>query len=305
MARAPRLVRTDRATLAAFLATVILAGLNFVAVRFSNRELPPFEGAALRFGAAAALFFAFTRVRAISLPRGRGLIGAVLFGALAFFASYALAYWGLVAAPAGLGSLSFALVPLFTSVLAVAHGLEPLRPRSLVGGAAAAIGIAIVFAEQLAATVPIAALVALLASAATAAESSVVVKYFPRSHPAATNAVAMAVGTLALVTLSLMAGEHWIIPASTTTALAYAYLVVSTIALFALALYVLGRWTVSAASFQFPLSPLVTVAVAALLAGETVSLRFLAGGALVIAGVIFAATGRLRTRAPAPSFRPA
>ena len=49
MARATGLGRADRATLAAFLGTVVLAGLNFVAVRFSNRELPPFEGAALRF----------------------------------------------------------------------------------------------------------------------------------------------------------------------------------------------------------------------------------------------------------------
>lgn len=298
-------MRTDRATLAAFLATVVLAGLNFVAVRFSNRELPPFEGAALRFAAAAAGFFVFTRVRDIALPRGRALVGAVLFGALAFFASYALAYWGLVSAPAGLGSLSFALVPLITSVLAVVHGLEPLRPRSLVGGAAAAIGLAIVFAEQLAATVPIAALIALLVSAATAAESGVVIKYFPRSHPAATNAVAMTVGTLALAALSFIAGERWIVPASGTTVAAFAYLVASTIALFALSLYVLGRWTASATSFQFPLSPLVTVLVAALLAGETVSPRFLAGGALVVAGVIFAATGRVGAPEAAPSLRPA
>ncbi|MBI2325418.1 MAG: hypothetical protein HYU87_10720, partial [Chloroflexi bacterium] len=44
---------------------------------------------------------------------------------------------------------------------------------------------------------PLAAL-ALLAGVACAAESGVVVKYFPRSHPAATNAIAMPVGALAL-----------------------------------------------------------------------------------------------------------
>jgi len=298
-------VRGDRVTLAAFLVTVVLAGLNFVGVRFSNRELPPFEGAALRFAAAAVLFFAFTRARAIPLPRRRGLVGALLFGLLAFFGSYALAYWGLVSAPAGLGSVSFALVPLITAVLAVVHGLEPLRPRSLLGGAVAAIGIAIVFSDQLSASVPVAALAALFVGAATAAEAGVVIKYFPRSHPAATNAVAMAVGAVGLTGLSLIAGERWVVPASTITIVAFCYLVVSTIGLFALGLYVLGRWTATATSFQFPLSPLVTVAAAAVLAGETVSPNFLVGGVLVLGGVIAAASGRTATRQAAPSLRPA
>lgn len=298
-------MRADRATLAAFCGALTLAGLNFVGVRFSNREIPPFEGAALRFALAALVFFAYVRLRGIALPRGRGLVGAVLFGLLAFFGAYALAYWGLVAAPAGLGSLAFALVPAITSVLAVAHGLEPLRLRGLLGGAIAAVGIAVVFSEQLAATVPLASMVALLAAAACAAESGVVVKYFPRSHPAATNAVAMSVGTVALAALSVVTRETWIVPAQPTTIVAFIYLVVSTVALFALALYVIGRWTASAFSLQFPLSPLVTVIAAALLAGEGVSAAFLLGGAIVLGGVLLAATGRAPGREALPSLRPA
>src|SRR5438105_12970169 len=96
--------RSDRLTLAAFAVVVIVAGLNFVAVRFSNRELPPFEGAALRFGAAALLFFAYTRIRHVPLPRGRSLAGAILFGLLGFSGAYAFLHWGLVSAPAGLGA---------------------------------------------------------------------------------------------------------------------------------------------------------------------------------------------------------
>jgi len=82
--------RADRATLLAFAVAVLVGGLNFVAVRFSNRELPPFEGAALRFAAASLLFLAYVRMRDIALPRGRSLIGAVLFGLLGFSGAYAL-----------------------------------------------------------------------------------------------------------------------------------------------------------------------------------------------------------------------
>ena len=75
--------RSDRGTLAAFAVAVLVGGLNFVAVRFSNRELPPFEGAALRFAAASLVFLAYVGMRGIALPRGRSLIGAVLFGSSA------------------------------------------------------------------------------------------------------------------------------------------------------------------------------------------------------------------------------
>src|SRR2546423_193385 len=254
--------RSDRVTLAAFAVVVVVAGLNFVAVRFSNRELPPFEGAALRFGAAAALFFAYTRIRGVALPRGRGLVGAVLFGLLGFSGAYAFLYWGLVNAPAGMGSVTLALVPVVTPLLAAVHGLERLRTRALVGGALAAIGIAIVLRDQLAGTVPLASVVALLLAALSAAESGVVVKYFPRSHPAATNGVAMAIGAAALVVISRIAGETWVVPTQTTTLIAYGYIVASTVVLFAMILYVLGRWSASAASLQFPLQPLVTVVAA-------------------------------------------
>ncbi len=40
----------DALTLAAFAVAVTLGGGNLLAVRVSNRELPPFWGAGLRFG---------------------------------------------------------------------------------------------------------------------------------------------------------------------------------------------------------------------------------------------------------------
>jgi hypothetical protein len=40
----------DGVTLAAFTALVVVGGGNFLAVRLSNLELPPFWGAGLRFG---------------------------------------------------------------------------------------------------------------------------------------------------------------------------------------------------------------------------------------------------------------
>ena len=280
--------RRDRLTIAAFAAVVVIAGLNFVAVRFSNRELPPFEGAALRFAAAALLFAAYAWARHLAYPRGRALAGALLFGVLGFFAAYALVYWGLVSAPAAMAAVSLALVPLATALLAVAHRLERLRARTLIGGALAALGIFVLLREQLSATVPLGSLAAMIAGALCAAESGVVVKYFPRSHPAVTNAVAMGAATALLAALSRISGEAWIVPTQPTTLIAFGYLVASTIVLFVFILYILGRWTASAASLQFPLAPVVTVVAGSVLAGEGVTLAFGVGAAIVAVGVLVA-----------------
>jgi drug/metabolite transporter (DMT)-like permease len=286
--------RTDRGPLVAFGVAVLVGGLNFVAVRFSNRELPPFEGAALRFAAASVLFLGYVLARRIALPRGRGLTGAVLFGLLGFSGAYAFLYWGLVSAPAAMGSVALALVPVATPLLAAAHGLERIRARSLIGGVLAVAGIAVVLSGQLATGLPLTSVVALLLAAATAAESGVVIKYFPRSHPAATNGVAMGVGAAALVLISRVAGESWVVPTQPATLIAYAYIVASTVVLFAMILYILGRWSASAASLQFPMQPLVTVVAASILAGEGIALPFVIGAVIVLVGVLVASGVELR-----------
>ena len=90
----------DILTLVAFLAVVILGGSNAVAVRFSNFELPPFWGAAIRFAAAALIFWVAVFLRRIEIPRGRALYGALIYGALTIGIPYAFLYWALVSVPA-------------------------------------------------------------------------------------------------------------------------------------------------------------------------------------------------------------
>ncbi len=291
--------RPGRSTPAVFAGVIVIAGVNFVAVRFSNFELPPFWGAALRFSSASLLFFLIVIIRGLPLPRGRGLLGAALYGALAFGASFALAYYGLVSVKAGLASVILGMVPLTTFLLAFLHRLEPFRWQGLFGALVAVVGIAIVFQEQLTAAVPLASLLALLAATASIAESNIVVKWFPRSNPFSTNAVAMAVGTIILVTLSTVTHEVWSIPARPATLIAITYLVsIGSVLLFAGYLFVIARWTASAASYQFVVSPLVTVVAAALLAGETVTIPFIAGAALVLMGVYVGSLFRPKKMVP-------
>ena len=289
----------DRLTLAAFILLIVIGGSNAVAIRFSNQELPPFWGATLRLAPAALVFALAVILLRAPLPRGRGLIGALIYGVLGFGVSYAFIYWAFLSVGAGFGQVVLALIPLITLLLATIHGLERFRLRALAGALLALAGIAVVFGGQAAQDVPFWPVVALIAGGVCVAETTIAVKWFPQSHPAALNAIGMATGTVILFALSAVAGERWGLPTLTNTWIALVFLIlVGSVGVFALFVFVVRRWTASATSYQFVLYPFVAIAVGAVLANESVTAAFLLGGALVLAGVYVGAfTGRKTDRA--------
>jgi len=278
--------RPDRITLGAFALMVLLGGSNFVAVRFSNRELAPFWGAGLRFVAAAVILFAIVLARRLKLPRGRTLVGAALFGVLNFAAAYAFIYWGFQRIPAGLGSVVMSTVPLLTLLLVGTHRLEPFRARGLAGALLAVAGIAVMFSQNLSGKIPVVSLLALVAGAVCVAESGVIIKLYPQPDPVATNAVAMAIGSVILVALSGLAGEPWRLPVRAETWAALLFLIfVGSVALFILVILVLKRWTASATSYAFVIFPIIAAGESALLDNEALTAGLAVGGAIVLAGV--------------------
>ena len=280
----------DRLTLAAFALFIILAAGAPVAIRFTYAELPPFWSATARFGTGALIFWVLVLLRKIPMPRGQELVGAALFGALSIGGGFVLAAWGLVKTPAALTSVLLALMPLLTIFFASLHGLESLRWQGLMGSLLAVAGIAVVFGGSTGEALSIPHVLAIIAAAAFLAEAGVVVKKFPRSHPYATNAIAMTVGVVILAAASLLSGERWVVPSQADTWIALGYLVfVVTVFVFLLYLYVLRRWTASGTSYGFVMSPLITVVLATQLAGEQITSSFILGAGLVLSGVVFGA----------------
>jgi drug/metabolite transporter (DMT)-like permease len=277
--------KLDKSTFAAFVVAVIFLGVNFVAVRFSNQELPPFWGAALRFMIASILLFSIVRLRNIPLPQGAALTGAVLFGLFSFAISYAFLYWGLTRVSSGMASVMFATIPLITQLVASLIGQERLTGKGMLGATIVIAGIAVVFMEQLKFDIPFTYLGAILLGVVSSALSGIVVKYYPKSHPVSTNFVGMGVGAILLLVLSSFTREMKSLPSLPTTWLALGWLVLSSIVGFVLIVWLLSRWSATATSYIGVLTPLVTVVVASLLAAETPTLTFLAGSALVLLGV--------------------
>jgi drug/metabolite transporter (DMT)-like permease len=289
----------DRKTLAAFGLFVLAAGGASVAVRISYGELAPFYSGAARFALAGLIFWLLLYLRKIPVPRGRALLGAALFGTLSVGMAFSFIAYGLVEIPASTYQVLMAMVPLLTMFFAFFHGIERIRWQGLLGSLLAVGGIAVVVGGAGSGGLSLPHVLSIVAGAACLSEAGVVAKKFPRSHPIATNAIAMTIGAVILGAVSLIAKEPWVIPTQANTWLAFGYLLfIVTFIVFLLYLYILGRWTASGTSYGFVLTPLVTIVIATWLAGERITVSFIAGGVLVLAGVIVGAL--LPSKPPRP-----
>jgi drug/metabolite transporter (DMT)-like permease len=283
----------DRLALGAFAGAVLIGGSNFVAVRFSNRELDPLWGAGLRFGLAAVVFAVLCAALRLPLPRGRTLGLVVIYGLLGFALAYGCLYWALQEVPGGVGAVVLAIGPLLTLLLAVAHGMERFSVRAAAGAVIAVAGSALIFFQPGSVDFGWTPFVLLLVAALAASEAVVVSKLCGPLHPVVINVVGMTAGAAALLVAAAVAGERFALPEAGKTQVAVVYLVAATVGLFLCVLVVVQRWTASATSYIFVSMPVVAVVLGALVADEEITLTTVLGGAIVCAGVYL---GALRSR---------
>jgi drug/metabolite transporter (DMT)-like permease len=286
----------------AFVAETLFAGANGVAIRFSNRELAPIWGAGLRFALAGILIVGVMLVLKLALPRGRSLLGAMLFGLLQFAGAFGFAYLALVRIHAGVGQTLLALVPLATLLLAVTQRQERLSGAAVAGTLLGLAGIGLIFLDPGREAIPPIALLLVLASVLCFAQALVLVRRLPPVHPVALNAVGMVTGALVLLIASVLLGESWLLPKRADTWGALVYLVViGSIVVFLLHVFVAQKWTASRASYVMVTIPLVTIVLSAWLDQEPVTPGLLLGGLLVMVGVYVGAlrTERTSRRSPA------
>jgi drug/metabolite transporter (DMT)-like permease len=282
----------DRLSLGAFGGAVFIGGSNFVAVRFSNRELDPLWGAGLRFAGAAAVFGLLFVALRLSLPRGRPLVLVATYGLLGFGVAYGFLYWAMQDVPAGIAAVVLAVGPLLTLLLAVAHRMERFSRQAFVGALVAIAGSIVIFFQPSSIAFGWRSFALLAVAALCAAEAVVFSKLSGRQHPVAMNFVGMSVGAVVLLVGAQVAGERFALPADGETQVALAYLVAATVGLFLLVLVVVQRWTASATSYVFVLMPVVAVTLGALLDDEAITVTTIVGGAIVCAGVYVGAARR-------------
>ena len=226
----------------------------------------------------------------LALPRGRALLGSLLYGLFNIGAAFGLIYYGLVRVHAGLGQILLALVPLATLLVAVLWRQERLSVAAVIGTLLALAGVAVISRSPLQQNVPLLSVLAVVGGAICLAQALVLVRRFPRVHPVTMNAVGMTVGAAVLLAGSLVADEPIVLPHRPEIWAAMTYLVViGSVVVFLLYLIVLRYWAASRASYGFVIIPFVTLVLSAWLDNEPVGIGLALGGLLVLAGVYIGA----------------
>ncbi len=279
-----------RGVLVAFFVGAVLSAGNPISVKFSNVELDPFWGATLRFTLAATLMLIVMTVLRISFPRGRALVGAVLYGVFNFGLAFACLFYALVELGAGFLQILLAVIPLITLLLVVVQRLERLRVSAVVGAVLAFGGVLLMSRVALDASISLTSILVAMAAAFCLAEGAVLVRIFPPEHPVSLNAVGMTVGAVILFIGSLLAGDSMVLPTMRETWLALAYMVViGSGVVFILWVYVLKHWEASRAAYNFVLVPVITLIFSHWITGEEVGGELIFGGVVILIGVYIGA----------------
>ncbi len=254
---------------------------------------------ALRFAIAAACLVVILRLRGLRLPRGSTLVAAALLGGVGYAGQAVSFFTALTFAPAGLVALLLYLHPALVALLAALLLGERMGTTKLVALGVALAGMALTVIPALVAgetgafpRIGLGVAFGLAAAAIYAIYIIAGTRLTRQIEPLALSTVVVA--SAAVVFVAAAAFNGFRPPASATgwTAL-IGIAIIGTVAAIGLFFAGLERIGPTSASTLSTVEPVFTVALAAMVLGETIAPIQLAGGALILAAVV------LLARAPA------
>lgn len=287
------MIRSDRTAYLMLTAMAVCFGGTWVPAAVAVDSVPPFTIAAVRFGLASVLLYAWARLAGRSIspiagPRDLAMIGGLAVTAVAGYNWLFLT--GLTLAPAADGAIIVpGLAPVFTAVIAAAVIGERLGRRGYLGLAVAGVGLLLVVR-------PAGATDAdrllgdglFVAGAALWGIYSVLARTASRRFNAvSTTLYGTALGTLILIPLALLENGGPALVAAPLEALAgIAYLAVfGTVAAFVLLNLGVARIGAARASAFALLVPIVGVLSSVAILGDELGPTTVIGGGVVLAGL--------------------
>jgi drug/metabolite transporter (DMT)-like permease len=280
------------AVIGVYLGLVVIWSSTWVAIKIGLEDCPPLLGAGIRFAAAGLVLLGFAAVRGRPLRTDIPL--AAVLALMPFAFAYGLVYWGEQHIPSGLAAVLFGVLPLYTAFLgAVLLPDQPLRARLVAGILIAIGGLALAFAESADSGDPelaIAGAAALAVAPLGASVGNISLKLRGGELDAvALNGWGMLGGGVLLLVASGI-GESWGEAAWTPESvgsIAYLALIGSAVPFVALTV-LLRHISAQATSFLAMLLPFGALVFGAALYSEAITLRALAGAALVAVGLLIA-----------------
>jgi drug/metabolite transporter (DMT)-like permease len=267
----------------------IQVGAATVASRFAIGETDPFTLGLWRYAIGVICLLPFVVRQERVRFAARDLLPMALLGIIQFGVLVALLNTALQTIPAARAAVIFALFPLLTMLLAAITGRERMTWPKSVGVALAVLGVAIALGEQATAfgQSSLQGDVAMFAAAMCGAVCSVLYGPYLKRYPAlAVGTYAMACAAMALGAAVWMTGRpllHW--PYSPTGFASVVFIGLSSGLGYTALLWALANTTPTKVTVFQTLAPLAATGLGFVFLGETVTVPFLIGLAVVVCGL--------------------
>lgn len=281
--------------LACLLATWLVWGSTYLAIKFALPSLPPFFQMGTRFLFAGALMMAWMRWRGRPWPgpiewRNAALVGGLMLGGGVTGAAYAEQ-----SVASGLVVAFIAVCPLLITALNYLWGVRP-SPLETAGIFVGLVGVVILTSGDGFSSSPVGLVAMLIACTAWSLGSVLSQRATPLAPGAMGYASEMVCGGVLLLAVSAATGETPRWPPEAIAVAAWCYLVVAgSLVGFSAYMYLLGHASAALASSYTYVNPVIALLLGVALADEVVSNREWGATGVVLLGVVLMLAGARRS----------
>jgi drug/metabolite transporter (DMT)-like permease len=284
------------------LATVYLVwGSTYLAIRITDRTMPPFLMSSVRFLIAGTVLYAFA-ARGRARPTLREWRAAAIVGAALLLVGNGGVAWAETRLESGLAALIVAIIPLWVALMDRVFFGRRLSPSALVGLVVGFGGVALLLQPGGGADL-FAALVLVVTTSAWAAGSLYARGAPLPESPLLAAAMQMLTAGIFLGVTGLVAGEAGRVNADSFSAkpvIAFVYLVIfGSLVAFSAYAWLLKNVRISTVSTYAFVNPVVAVALGTLFLSEPIGWTTIIAGASIVVAVVLIVTAR--TPAPKPA----
>src|SRR5215469_4413394 len=273
----------------AFFAIYILWGTTFLAIRVAVEELPPLFAAGTRFFMAGVLLFGFMLAKGAAKPNARQWRNLLVLSLLMFVAEYGPLFWAEKYVPSGIVSVLAATIPIITLVLEIFILRQQKWRMRLAGATLLGFGgVGVLLLPGGPQHFPLVPCIAILVGCTTWSLGSVLSRSMdlPKARPLTAGATMLLGGAILLLISALLGEMHPLPHVSLRAAGAMLYLIVfGSLVAFTAFVWLLAHMPATRVASHAYVNPIVAVALGYFAAGEPVTLRTLAGTALVLVSV--------------------
>jgi drug/metabolite transporter (DMT)-like permease len=279
----------------------LIWGSTWMAIRVGLDSLTPFISVGLRFSFAALFILIFMKIKGMKVQKDK--LSIKLYLQMAFFSfviPYGLVYWGEQFIPSGLASVLFAINPFFVTIFSFyILSQEKITPYKIIGMIVGFIGIIVIFSEDITNTAAffIWGMVAIILSALLQGWIQVVMKKHGQYLNSFTmNFYPMLIAGVSMLVIGFFTENLDYIRFDSRAILSVLYLAsFGSMVVFTCWYWLLKRVSVIVLSLITFITPVIALILGIVLLKEVFTSNDLLGSFLVIAGLIIATLGNVKS----------